>query len=152
LSRSLGPMPKGAPAPGERFPWLKLRFAPKGPVEDLYHKLDDTRFNLLAFGQTPDAVTIPAELRDLLRVQLIASDPQNDADLARAGIPQSSFYLLRPDGHVGLCGAELKTSEIVRYLSERAGLRMKGARAAADLNGMHSAVRTRGALNEAALP
>jgi hypothetical protein len=120
LSQALGNLPKDAPAPGERFPWLKLSFAPNGPVEDLYQKLDDTRFNLLAFRQVTDPATIPAEFRDRLRLHLIASDSQNDAELARAGIPQPSFYLLRPDGHVGLCGVELKMSEVVRYLSERA--------------------------------
>jgi hypothetical protein len=39
--------------------------------------------------------------------------------LARAQIPRPSFYLLRPDGHVGLCGARLDAAELQRYLSER---------------------------------
>jgi hypothetical protein len=138
LSQVLGILPKGAPAPGERFPWLTLRFAANGPVEDLYQKLDDTRFNLLAFGQAPDAVAIPAELRDLLRVHLIAACPQTDAELTRASIPRCAFYLLRPDGHVGLCGAELRMSEIVRYLRERAGLNVGSERAAGALNAMSS--------------
>ncbi len=131
LSQVLGSLPRGAPAPGDRFPWLKLKFAPSGAVEDLYQKLDDTRFNLLAFGQAPDVATFPAELRDLLCVQPIATDAHNGAELARAGIPQPSFYLLRPDGHVGLCGAELKMSEVIRYLGERAGLKMQSAQGAA---------------------
>ena len=42
-----------------------------------------------------------------VRVHAIAADPANDAELKRAGIPQPSFYLVRPDGHVGLCGASL---------------------------------------------
>ena len=132
LSQLVGHMPKGAPASGERFPWLKLRFAANSPVEDLYQKLDDTRFNLLASGQAPDAVAIPAELRDLLAVQLIPSDPQNDAELARARIPQPSFYLLRPDGHVGLCGAELRITDLVRYLRERAALNIPRERTTSD--------------------
>jgi len=136
LSQVLGNLPKGAPAPGERFPWLKLRFAANGPVEDLYQKLDDTRFNLLVFGQAPDAGAIPTELRDLLRVHLIAACPQTDAELTRASIPRSTFYLLRPDGHVGLCGAELRTSEIVRYLRERAGLNVGSERTTGVPNGM----------------
>jgi len=118
LSQALGNLPKDAPAPGERFPWLKLSFAPNCPVEDLYQKLDDTRFNLLAFGQAPDATTIPAEFRDRLGVHLIPSDSQNNAEMTRGGIPQPSFYLLRPDGHVGLCGVGLKMSEVVRYLAK----------------------------------
>ena len=35
---------------GERFPCLTLRFARNGPLEDFYQKLDDMRFNPLAFG------------------------------------------------------------------------------------------------------
>ena len=41
----------------------------------------------------------------------------NDAELAHAQIPQLSFYLLRPDGHVGICGTHLNVAAIKRYLS-----------------------------------
>ena len=47
-------------------------------------------------------------LGDLLRIHVIPADPVNDMELARAQIVQPSFYLLRPDGHVGLCGVHLE--------------------------------------------
>ena len=51
-----------------------------------------------------------------MKVQVYA-----DAEaLARAGIPQPSFFLLRPDGHVGLAGTRLDADGIRRYLAERA--------------------------------
>ena len=53
------------------------------------------------------------------RIHAVPDDPANDAELARAQIPQPSFYLLRPDGHVGLCGARLEAAAVKRYLSER---------------------------------
>jgi hypothetical protein len=51
LSQSLAPLPEAAPQPGDRFPWLHLRLEAGGPVEDVFAKLDDERFHLLAFGQ-----------------------------------------------------------------------------------------------------
>ena len=38
-----------------------------------------------------------------------------------AEIPQPSFYLLRPDGHVGLAGTTLDSSAVLRYLTRRTG-------------------------------
>jgi 2-polyprenyl-6-methoxyphenol hydroxylase-like FAD-dependent oxidoreductase len=114
LSKSLEGLPDAAPRAGDRFPWLRLRFSANGPVEDLFQKLDDTWFNLLAIGQPPgDALG----LGDFYRVHAIPVDPVNDAELARAGIPKPSFYLLRPDGHVGLCGARLDMVAIQRYVT-----------------------------------
>jgi hypothetical protein len=51
LSQTLAGLPKGAPVAGDRFPWLKLRLRASGPVEDLFEKLDDTRFNLIVTGR-----------------------------------------------------------------------------------------------------
>jgi 2-polyprenyl-6-methoxyphenol hydroxylase-like FAD-dependent oxidoreductase len=103
LSKSLEGLPDTAPQPGDRFPWLQLKFAANGAVEDIFQKIGDTHFNLILIGQPP-----PAEngigLGDLLRIHAIPSDPVNDAELARAQVPTPSFYLIRPDGHVGLCG------------------------------------------------
>ena len=65
--------------------------------------------------------TLPAEqaaFGALVRVHAIPADPANDAELARAGIPQPSFYLVRPDGHVGLCGGRFDADAVRRYLSE----------------------------------
>ena len=122
LSVSLGELPDSAPHAGDRFPWLRLNCRPDRPVEDLFELLDDTRFNLIVIGQPPP----PREelaLGDLLRIHVIPADPVNDAELVRAEIPQPSFYLLRPDGHVGICGARLEAARVARYLSE--SLRLK---------------------------
>ena len=123
LSQSLDGLPAGAPRAGDRFPWLRLRLAANGSVEDVFDKLDDTRFNLVVIGQDP--LSEPAlGLGELLRVHAIPADPGNDAELARVQIPRPSFYLLRPDGHVGLCGLRLDPAALTRYLSERALLRI----------------------------
>ena len=115
LSKSLEGLPNTAPRAGDRFPWLQLRLSADSPVEDLFQKLDDTRFNLLAIGQPPgDAL----DLGDFYRVHAIPADPVNDVELARVGIPKPSFYLLRPDGHVGLCGARLDMAAAQRYVAE----------------------------------
>ena len=100
------------------MPWLHLKFLADGLVEDTYARLDDTHFNLLLFGQSPDAGDMPG-LGDLLRVHVVPADPDNDLELARARIPLPSFYLVRPDGHVGLAGARLDTAAMTSYLAER---------------------------------
>jgi len=121
LSQSLEAPPKGAPRAGDRFPWLRLKFLANGPVEDLFQKLDDTRFNLIVFGQSLPATEEPG-LGDLLRTHAIPADPINEAERMRARIPRPSFYLLRPDGHVGLCGLRVDAGAIARYVVERVRL------------------------------
>ncbi|HEX9684448.1 MAG TPA: FAD-dependent oxidoreductase [Burkholderiales bacterium] len=118
LSQTLAGLPEGAPVAGDRFPWLKLKLGANGAVEDLFQKLDDTRFHLLVIGQPAP----PAEalgLGELLRVHAVPGDPANSAELARVGISGQAFYLLRPDGHVGLAGTRLDPDTVKRYLSER---------------------------------
>jgi 2-polyprenyl-6-methoxyphenol hydroxylase-like FAD-dependent oxidoreductase len=120
LSKSLSTLPANGPRAGDRFPWLQLRFGPGAASVDLFATLDDQRFQMLVFGQP-----VPAQahhLKRLVRVHSIPDDADNAATLARAGIPTPSFYLLRPDGHVGLCGNHLYTDEVERYLSERLGM------------------------------
>ncbi len=115
LSKSLEGLPKSAPRAGDRFPWLRLKFRAEGPLEDLFEKLDDTRFNLLLIGQPPPAAGV-FDLGDMLRIHVIPADPVNDAELARAQVPGPSFYLLRPDGHVGLCGAGFEAAAVKDYV------------------------------------
>ena len=117
LSQTQAGLPGGGPSAGDRFPWLRLRFAPDGPVEDLFAKLDDTRFNLVVVGQPSPA----ADQSGPVLVHTVPDDPDNDRELARARIPKPSFYLLRPDGHVGLAGARLEPSAVARFLAERVG-------------------------------
>jgi hypothetical protein len=126
LSASLQPPAEDAPHAGDRFPWMQLRLREGGPVEDLYQQLDDTRFNLIVFGQDlPGDMALPA-FGDLLRIHAVPHDTANDAELARAGIAQPSFFLLRPDGHIGLCGTRLDMAELARYAAER--LKLSAAR------------------------
>jgi hypothetical protein len=47
LSEMLTGVPQQSPRAGDRFPWLRLKFATGGPLQDLFETLDDTRFNLI---------------------------------------------------------------------------------------------------------
>jgi hypothetical protein len=122
LSESPGGLPYRAPHAGDRFPWAMLRFEAGGVVEDSFGKLADTHFNLLAFGQ-PAPTAESLGLDDLLRVHAIPPGPGNDAEMARVHVPRPSFYLLRPDGHVGLCGARLDAGAVTKYVTERLRVR-----------------------------
>lgn len=117
LSQTLPGLPKDAQAAGDRLAWMSLRFGPRGPAEDVFQRLDDTGFNLLVCGQAPSPDL--AALESWLRVHEVPADPHNDAELARARMPTPSAYLVRPDGHIGLCGTKLETAEIERYLAVR---------------------------------
>jgi hypothetical protein len=127
LSETSADWPDQAPRAGDRFPWLQLKFSLDRPADDLYAKLDDTRFNLIKVGQPSLAIPAP-ELDRLLRTHEIPTDQSNDRELARAGIPTPSFYLLRPDGYIGLAGRSLETALLSRYLSERLGVQNLAAR------------------------
>ena len=117
LSQTLPGLPDAAPRAGDRFPWLLLKFSQGSPPEDLFQKLDDAKFNLIVIGQ-PAPVGLPGP-GDLLRTLAIPSDPANDRELERANIPRPSFYLLRPDCHVGLSGIRLDIDAVTRYFTER---------------------------------
>ena len=116
LSVSSEHLPDEAPQAGDRFPWLKLSLQAGGRVEDLFQALDDTHFHLLVFGQALPTAGMP-DRSELLRIHVIPQEPGNEAELARVSIPLPSFYLLRPDGHVGLCGARLDASAVQGYVT-----------------------------------
>ncbi|HKE49742.1 MAG TPA: FAD-dependent monooxygenase [Rhodanobacteraceae bacterium] len=120
LSAGAGTLPKGAPQPGDRFPWLKMKRRADKAVEDLYQTLDDTHFHLVAFGQDAWA---PEGLEDLVQAHVMPDHPINTAELARAGIPQPSFFLVRPDGYIGLCGTTLDSAALARYFAEQLRVR-----------------------------
>jgi 2-polyprenyl-6-methoxyphenol hydroxylase-like FAD-dependent oxidoreductase len=124
LSQASADLPEGAPAAGDRFPWLELEFEENGPVEDLFDKLDDTRFNLLVTEQ-PLSASGSLEGPGILRTYTIPNTPANERELARVHINGPAFYLLRPDGHVGLCGTHVDTAAIDRYFARAVGLRME---------------------------
>jgi 2-polyprenyl-6-methoxyphenol hydroxylase-like FAD-dependent oxidoreductase len=108
-------LPKQAPQAGDRFPWMKLQLEAGGSVADLFQTLDDTRCNLLVFGQA--APPLP-DMDGLLKVHAIPITGGNEAEQARANVPRSAFFLLRPDGHVGLCGRTLDAAAVRRYFAE----------------------------------
>jgi hypothetical protein len=118
LSETLPGLPGVAPRAGDRFPWLRLRLSPHAPVEDFYQKLDDTRFNLIVIGQPAPPAEVSG-LGDLLRIHVVPSDPANDRELTRTHIPRPAFYLLRPDGYIGLAGTRVDPAAVARYVSER---------------------------------
>jgi len=115
LSQTLPGLPDAAPRAGDRFPWLKLVFASGAPAEDLFERLDDTRFNLILIGQSTDSVP---EDRPLVKHE-IPDLATNVATLAQAGIRAPSYFLLRPDGYIGLAGTRLQSGELQQYFSER---------------------------------
>ncbi len=119
LSKNLNGFPETAPQAGDRFPWLRLKFSSNGQPEDIFKKLSDLHFNLLVFGQD-DLSQESAIARDLLRIHFVPSDTSNDAELARLNIPQSSFFLIRPDGYIGLCGNRLNKEALESYFANYA--------------------------------
>lgn len=130
LSRASDRLPEHAPQAGDRFPWLRLKFAANGPVEDLFEKLCDTHFHLVLFGQS-SVPQEPSGVGDVLRVHAIPNDSINDKELARAQISQPSFYLIRPDGYIGLCGTRFEADLVSRYFSENLHLQSALAHSAA---------------------
>jgi 2-polyprenyl-6-methoxyphenol hydroxylase-like FAD-dependent oxidoreductase len=117
MSRTLAGVGKRGPQAGDRFPWLELRFEADGRMEDLFQRLDDTCFNLLVVGQpVPPAETFG--LGDLLRVHAIPRDGDNAKALAAVSIVDRAFYLLRPDGHVGLVGRDLDVASVKRWFAD----------------------------------
>jgi 2-polyprenyl-6-methoxyphenol hydroxylase-like FAD-dependent oxidoreductase len=116
LSVVAGALPKHAPRAGDRFPWMKLQLEAGGPIQDLFQALDDTRFNLLVFG---DAAPKLPDLGGMLRVHAIPITAGNEAEQARAHVPRTAFFLLRPDGHVGLCGRAMDVATVERYFHRR---------------------------------
>ena len=115
LSKSLNGLPDTAPQAGDRFPWLRLKLAAGEPVEDLFQKLSDMYFHLILLGQPPLPENA-ADSGDLLRIHTIPADPANDAELARIRIPTPSFYLVRPDGYIGLCGSRCEAEALKAVL------------------------------------
>ncbi len=126
LSKTLTGMPEKAPRAGDRFPWLRLAFLANGPVEDLFQKLDDTHFHLILIGQPAPVDAIPG-LGELLRAHVIPDHPTNEKELARVHIPRPSFYLLRPDGHVGLAGMRFDAAAASRYVADQLHIGANGA-------------------------
>jgi hypothetical protein len=117
LSREEHGVSRDGPRAGDRFPWLKLQLTPSGPVEDLFERFDDTRWTLLLIGQDAPAVdALPAEAMEVIAVPQVSA---NETVLTDAKIEPPSYYLLRPDGHVGLCGGVFDADAMRRYFAEQ---------------------------------
>jgi 2-polyprenyl-6-methoxyphenol hydroxylase-like FAD-dependent oxidoreductase len=117
LSRTLPGLAAKAPQAGDRFPWLQLTFQGGNRREDLFQRLDDTRFNLLAIGQ-PAPMVEKLGLGDLLNVHVVPFEGENVSTLGTVSITAPAFYLLRPDGHVGLAGARVDEAALARWFSD----------------------------------
>jgi hypothetical protein len=121
LTDSSGRLPAGAPQAGERFPWLRLSWKAGAAVEDSFHLLSGTQFKLLAFGQrVPETPWLKAS--DVIATHEVPGNATNSAELKRAGVPTPSFYVVRPDGYVGICGEGLDMAAVRRYLETRVQL------------------------------
>ncbi len=123
LSESLPGLADEAPRAGDRFPWVTLRLSAGGPEQHSIPDLDNLCFNLLVFGQAAPEI---AGLDGILQVHEVPPDPGNAEATARAGIPTLSFYLVRPDGYVGLCGQRLDGDAVKRYFGSRLRLQPIG--------------------------
>jgi 2-polyprenyl-6-methoxyphenol hydroxylase-like FAD-dependent oxidoreductase len=129
LSKSLDQLPPTAPQAGDRFPWLRLKLKAAGPVEDMFQKASDLQFNLIVLGQAANNGGL-TEFGHFLRTWVIPKDADNDRELRRVQIPARSFYLVRPDGYVGLCGVNFDAVRVKDYLSREMKLSVSQAAAA----------------------
>jgi hypothetical protein len=116
LSRTLAAPPE-APQAGDRFPWLHLSFWPGGPLEDVFQKMNDTRFSLLVFGQ-PGPGGAPAGFRDLVDLHVVPQTPDNELATQALSISGPAYYLIRPDGHVALAGSQYSETEVRLWFAD----------------------------------
>jgi 2-polyprenyl-6-methoxyphenol hydroxylase-like FAD-dependent oxidoreductase len=125
ISETLSGVPESATRAGDRFPWVHLQFTDGEPREDLYQKLDDTRFTLILIGQ-PAPSSGSRGLNGTMHALTIPVNSENRAELGRVKVPEMAFYLLRPDGYVGLAGVRVDMAEVNQYVSERLHLTRGG--------------------------
>lgn len=114
LSQSQENSNRDGPQAGDRFPWLQLRFDVNGESEDLYQRLSDKALNLIVIGQ-PLPKLKGIENSEILVFHTIPDNDHNDRILKSANISKPAFYLLRPDGHVGLVDTHLDLSIVADY-------------------------------------
>jgi 2-polyprenyl-6-methoxyphenol hydroxylase-like FAD-dependent oxidoreductase len=119
LSITLAGLPAEAPQAGDRFPWFEVRQSPGQPARGILADLDDTRFTLVVRGQ-PGLATDPPGRGGLLRT-LTIPEAGVEPSFEKLHIPSPSFFLVRPDGYIGLCGARLDPQEVARYFDQALG-------------------------------
>jgi len=78
--------------------------------------MDDKRFSLIVIGQpAPSAASLG--FGDLLQVHAIAAGAENDSALAAVSITGPAYFLVRPDGHIGLAGTRFQEADLKRWLA-----------------------------------
>lgn len=112
LSHDLDAPSAEAPHAGDRFPWLRAARTAGGPTEDFFARRDDTRFSLVAIGQR-----VGKGIHQEVEVHDVAQDPVNVQELARWRITAPSFFLVRPDGYIGLTGKQVTAETMDGYLA-----------------------------------
>jgi hypothetical protein len=80
-------------------------------------------------GQSSAGGGLP-EFGDSLHAWVVPEDEGNDRELSRVQIPKPSFYLVRPDGYVGLCGVRFDAVRAKDYLTRNLHLSLSRAAAA----------------------
>ncbi|HEX2897598.1 MAG TPA: FAD-dependent monooxygenase, partial [candidate division Zixibacteria bacterium] len=121
LSQNLNGLGSKSPRAGDRFPWLHLKFSLGSAAEDVFKKFGDSNFTLVTFGQT-SPIQLADNYGELIGVFQIPEDPANSSELRRVNIPNQSFYLIRPDGYIGLTGSVLSNEVLEKYLKDRMAL------------------------------
>jgi 2-polyprenyl-6-methoxyphenol hydroxylase-like FAD-dependent oxidoreductase len=116
LSRTIA-APADGPQAGDRFPWLHFAFGASGPREDVFQKMNDTRFTLFVFGQ-PTPVGGIAGFRDLVDVHAVPCTPENEAALRHASIAAPAYYLVRPDGYIALAGSKFDETDVRLWFAD----------------------------------
>jgi 2-polyprenyl-6-methoxyphenol hydroxylase-like FAD-dependent oxidoreductase len=116
LSRTIDAAPE-APRAGDRFPWLQLAFHPGAPAEDLFQKMDDTRFTLLVVGQPGPRMGL-AGFDNLVDVLTVPQTPENETALSAVSISGAAYYLVRPDGHVALAGTHFSEADVRLWFAD----------------------------------
>jgi len=95
---------------GDRFPWFTV------DGQSVYDDLSPSRFTLFALGPRAAQPAALAALRSALLNIITITD---QAVFARAGLMEG-FYLVRPDGYIGLTSTDVNT--VGAYLRQTIGL------------------------------
>ena len=103
--------------PGTAFPGSSSRLRPAAPARTCSQALDDTQFTLLLFGQELTG-RIAGSRKPAAHRSKFPSTPSTIRNFAARMSREPSFYLLRPDGYVGLAGTIADRNAITRYLND----------------------------------
>lgn len=102
---------------GDRFPWLHLVLAEGSPPADIFKACEAGRFNLIVMGQ--DAGDLSPLRHGGVHVIAVPDTTENRTVLDASGVPLPSFYLIRPDGYVGLAGRQFQSHLVHDWFREK---------------------------------